>query len=71
MYKNLSRDDLYRSFKNYEAFVNAQARAGELDRQTAYKLVKMAKENYKNQSLNRQMDIINENRNHTKPTISI
>ena len=71
MYKHISPDNLYKSYRNYEAYVEKQVKSGELSNSMARQLLSKAKTNYRNQNLNRQMDLINATGNTAKPTIYI
>jgi cytochrome c-type biogenesis protein CcmE len=69
--KYVSPDNLYKSYKAYEAYVHRQVKSGQLDNQTARSLLAKAKTNYRNQNLNREMDKIHASGNTKKPTIHI
>jgi hypothetical protein len=71
MHKHISSDNLYKSYLNYEAYVDGQVRAGALEPGMARQLLVKAKSNYSNQNLNRQVDRINASGNTKKPTIYV
>lgn len=59
-YKTLTDDHLYTSYKAYEVYVESEVKAGRMEKSAARILLNKAKENYRNRSYNRQVDIINE-----------
>lgn len=51
--------DSFKSFKMVEAMIERDFRAGKLSRERANRVLRGARENYRNQSYNRKIDIIN------------
>ena len=62
MYKPLSEDHLYVSYKTYEVHIARAVKDGRMSSETAYRLLNDAKKNYRNQNYNRQVEIINRKR---------
>jgi hypothetical protein len=59
-YKRLTADECYNSYRTYEIQVEHLVKTGGLEKRAARLLLDSAKKNYKKQSYNRQVDIINE-----------
>jgi hypothetical protein len=59
-YKRLTADECYNSYRTYEIQIEHMVKTGSVDRRAARLLLNSAKKNYKRQSYNRQVDIINE-----------
>jgi len=56
MYKRLSQDELFKSYKAYERTVEIEVKSGRMEKSIARRLLSDAKKNYSNQNINRQMD---------------
>ena len=53
MFKPLSEETLYKSYRAYEAYVEKEVKAERITTQQAYRFLKSAKENYRNQNHNK------------------
>lgn len=58
-YRVLDQDDLFRSFKVYEAHVENEVKMGLLNNQQARALIESAKNNYRKQNYNREIEKVN------------
>jgi len=54
----MTPDEAYTSYRIYEAYVESEVKAGRLSNREAARYLKEAKENYKNQNYNREMEKI-------------
>ena len=53
MFKPLDADTLYKSYRAYEAYVEKEVKAERITNAQAYRFLKSAKENYRNQNHNK------------------
>jgi uncharacterized UPF0160 family protein len=59
MYKNVSQDTLYKSFRQFESYITKQVSTGKMNNHYARDLLSNARKNYREQNLNRQLEKIN------------
>ena len=53
MFKPLSQETLYKSYRAYEAYVEKEVKAERITTMQAFTFLKSAKENYRNQNHNK------------------
>lgn len=59
MYKFVSQDTLYKTFRQYEQLLESELKRGIISVNQARELLLSARANYKNQTLNREIEKIN------------
>lgn len=52
----MNKDEAYKSFKTYEAYVSSELKAERLTREQAFRYIKEARENYRNQNYARNLE---------------